>query len=120
MAGIMTPNSILVRRGDSFDILMQFKDKKGKPLDIGGASVALTVQNSSGVFLYKIAGEIIDAAAGQARIKILPQHSKTEPGDYAANIEIVFRNGDVHTVFPQDMTANALFRISAEVSDDRS
>lgn len=119
MAGLMTPNGILVRRGDSFDILLQFKDKKGGPLDISGASLAMTVQDGHGVFLYKIAGEIIDTAAGQASIKIMPQHSKMDPGDYAANIEVVFRNGDVHTVFPQNMTANALFRISEEVPDDR-
>ena len=34
MAGIMTHNSILIRRGDSFDIVMQFKNKNGAPLDI--------------------------------------------------------------------------------------
>ncbi len=119
MAGIMTPNSILVRRGDSFDISMQFKDKQGEALDISGASVVMAVQNGSGVFLYKIAGEIVDAAQGKVRLKITPQHSTMEPGDYAANIQVVFRNGDVHTIFPQDITANALFKIGKEVSDDR-
>lgn len=119
MAGIMTPNSILVRRGDSFDIVMQFKDKKGGGLDISGATVAMTVQNGNGTFLYKIDGEITDAVQGKVRLKITSQHSRLEPGDYAANIQIVFKNGDVHTIFPQDMTTNALFKISREVADDR-
>ncbi len=118
MAGLMTANSILVRRGDSFDIVMQFKDKNGIPLDISESKIVLSVQDSDKILKFKIIGEIIDAANGKARIKILPKHSKQEAGIYGANIEIILKNGDTHTIFPQDLTSNAIFQISEEVSDD--
>ena len=118
MAGIMTHNSILIRRGDSFDIVMQFKNKNGAPLDISESKILLTVQDKDKILKFKIIGEIIDGVNGKARIKILPKHSGQEVGIYAANIEIIFKNGDVHTIFPQDLTSNAIFQISDEVSDD--
>lgn len=118
MAGIMTHNSILIRQGDSFDIVMQFKNKNGSPLDINGSKIFLTVEDENKMLKFKIVGEIIDAVNGKARIKILPKHSRQKAGIYAANIEIVFKNGDVHTIFPQDLSSNAIFQISAEVGDD--
>ena len=118
MAGIMTHNSILIRQGDSFDIVMQFKNKNGTPIDISESKILLTVQDKDKILKFKIIGEIIDGVNGKARIKILPKHSEQEAGIYAANIEIIFKNGDVHTIFPQDLTSNAIFQISEEVSDD--
>ena len=120
MAGLMTQNGILIRRGDSFDIVMNFKLKNGDPMNIEGVSVFLVIQSSKGEFLHKIAAEIINAEKGTARIKIKPQHTLMDVGFYEVNIKTVLKNGDVHTIFPQDMTANGVFQISEEVTDGRS
>ena len=115
MTGTMTPDGILVRQGDSFDIAMRFKHKDGTPLDISGSQIFLDAKDNEENTILHINGEIIDALQGQAVIKITPQHSSLDVGTYEANIKIMFANGDVHTVFPQDISHNALLRISEGV-----
>lgn len=115
MTGMMTPNGILVRQGDSFDIAMRFKHKDGTPLDISGSQVCLDVKDDEDNIILHINGDITDATNGYVVIKITPQHSNLNVGTYEANIKITFANGDVHTVFPQDLSQNAVFQISEGV-----
>ncbi|MBO7556832.1 MAG: BppU family phage baseplate upper protein, partial [Alphaproteobacteria bacterium] len=111
MTGMMTRNGILIRQGDSYDIAMHFKSKNGDDFDISGAQISFNVKNESAL-LFAIAGELVEPKRGKALIKILPQHTNIDAGKYEANIKIVFANGDVHTIFPQDITQNAVFEIS--------
>ena len=115
MTGMMTPNGILVRQGDSFDIAMHFKQKDGTPLNISGSQIFLDVKNDEDSNILHISGDITDATRGDAVIKITPQHSALAIGTYEANIKIIFANGDVHTIFPQDLSQNAVFQISEGV-----
>lgn len=115
MTGIITPNGILVRQGDSFDITMQFKRKNGQPHNISGSIINLNIKDEEGAVDMVIAGDIVDALQGRAIIKITPQHSNINIGSYNANIKIVFANGDVHTIFPQDLSRNAVFQITEGV-----
>ena len=114
MTGMMTRNGILIRQGDSYDIAMQFKSKDGEAFDITGAQIVLTVKDEDNL-LFSIAGELIEPLHGKALIKILPQHTNIDVGKYEANIRAIFANGDVHTIFPQDLTKNAIFEISERV-----
>ena len=115
MTGTMTPNGILVRRGDSFDIAMHFKHKDGTPLDISGAQIFFDAKDNEENIVLHISGDITDATEGRAVVKITPQHSKLDVGTYEANIKIIFANGDVHTIFPQDLSRNAMLQISEGV-----
>lgn len=114
MTGMMTRNGILIRQGDSYDIVMHFKSKNGEDFDISGAEISLNVK-SEGELLFCVAGELVEPTHGKALIKILPQHTSVDVGKYEANIKVVFANGDVHTIFPQDITKNAVFEISEGV-----
>ena len=115
MSGIMTPNGILVRQGDSFNIALRFKNKDGTAMDISGATITLAVKDGSGSAVFFVDGDIVNAEEGKALIKLTPQETQTEVGKYEANIKIVFANGEVHTIFPQDLTKNAVFQISERV-----
>ena len=115
MSGIMTPNGILVRQGDSFKIALRFKNKDGTSMNISGSTVTLAVKDGDGYAVFSVSGEIVDAAEGKALIQLTPQQTQAEVGTYQANIKIVFANGDVHTVFPQDLSKNAVFQISERV-----
>lgn len=114
MTGIMTHEGILIKQGDSYDIVMHFKDKCGGDLDITGAAITLNVKSDEASVL-SIAGEIVEPLKGLAVIKITPQHTAIDVGVYEANIRVVFANGDVHTIFPQDITKNAVFEIAEGV-----
>ncbi|MBP5398894.1 MAG: hypothetical protein J6Y53_00565 [Alphaproteobacteria bacterium] len=114
MTGVMTHDGILIKQGDSYDIAMHFKSKCGGDLDITGASVTLNVKQGEDSVL-SIAGEIVEPLKGLAVIKITPQHTSIDVGVYEANIKVVFANGDVHTIFPQDITKNAIFEIAEGV-----
>ncbi len=114
MTGIMTHDGILVKQGDSYDIEMHFKSRCGKDFDITGATVTLNVKNAENS-VFSIAGEIVEPLKGVAVIKITPQHTSIDVGAYEANIKVAFANGDVHTIFPQDITKNAVFEIAEGV-----
>ena len=118
MAGKMNREGIVVRRGDSFDILFHFRQNDGSDLDISGCSLKMCVQNGGdGSKVWELDGEIADAAAGKARLKLTPQQTKIAVGDYETDIELTLKNGDVHTIFPADITRTGLLRITKEVTE---
>ena len=114
MVGMMTRNGILIRQGDSYDVAMHFRNKNGEDFDISGAQISLSVKKDDAL-LFSIDGDLVDPERGKALIKILPQHTNIDVGKYEANIRVIFLNGAVHTIFPQDLTKNAVFEISERV-----
>ena len=97
MAGYMTQNGIVVRQGDSFDILLQFRNADGK---------AINIQD----------WQILDVKEGKARIELKPADTGIDAGDYVTDIQVTTDQNDVHTIFPQDVNRVGVFRITEQVT----
>lgn len=115
MAGVILPFMIIVRRGDSFDILMQLRHDE-KPMDLTDCVLSMTVKNQSDRVLFTKEGEIFEPLSGKARIKLTPEETNNEVGDYRTDIQIRLKNGDIHTIYPGDVNKIAVFRITPEVT----
>lgn len=118
MVGKINANGIVVRRGDSFDIVMKFKSKTAQKFDLIGCNIKMAVKNIGDLRnLFIVNGEIIDENQGIARIKLMPSHTKITPKDYICDIQLTLKNGDVHTVFPSNIAKTAIFRITEDVTE---
>ena len=119
MVGRIMPNFIEVRQGDSFTIQLQFKDENGF-IDISGAYLKMQIKtgNDNKTLINKI-GVIDDALKGKAHIAITPEDTKkiSPNNDYITDIQITFKNGEVHTIYPQDINQVAKFIISQNVTE---
>lgn len=119
MVGRILPQFIEVRQGDSFTIPLQFKGRDGL-IDLTGASLKMQVRNreDNKVLLTKI-GSIDDALKGKASLSILPSDTKNllPRGDYITDIQITFGNGEVHTVYPAEVSKVAAFIVSQNVTE---
>ena len=121
MVGKITPNYIEVRQGDNFTILLQFKDEKsGGLVDLTNAALKMQVRNKEDnkVVLTKI-GDKDDALKGKASISILPENTKnlSVNRDYITDIQITFGNGEVHTIYPAEVSQVAAFIVSQNVTE---
>lgn len=116
MAGIMTPAGITIRRGDSFDILMNFKSGN-KNFDLTECQLKMTVRDSDNNEIFSKDGEIISAANGTARIKLTSTETDYPPANYKTDIQLTLKNGDVHTIYPQNVNAVAYFKLTPEVTE---
>lgn len=116
MAGIMTPQGITVRQGDSFDIIMNFKSGR-RNFDLTECHIKMAVRNDNNEVIFSKDGEIIAAASGTARIKINPDDTNNSVGTYKTDIQLTLKNGDVHTIYPQNLNAVAYFKITPEVTE---
>lgn len=119
MVGKIMPNFIAVRQGDSFTIQTQFKNDDGY-IDITGAILKMQVkiaENNQNVLIKS--GVIDDAEKGKAHISILPEDTKKmSPSiNYVTDIQITFANGEVHTIYPQDINKVAAFIVSKNVTE---
>ncbi len=117
MTGYVTRNGIVVRQGDSFDIVLQFRNAQGKPVNIEDWSIKMSVcEQSQGKEKFSKTGEVIDAASGKARIELKPTDTSLTAGDYVTDIQVTTDQGDVHTIFPQDINQVGVFRITEQVT----
>lgn len=116
MVGTITSKGISVRKGDSFNIILQFKHSE-IPMDLSGCIIKLGVKNSADKIMFEKIAEIIDATSGKARIVITPDESSIAVGEYKADIQITFKNGEVHTIYPQDINKLAYFRITEQATE---
>lgn len=116
MVGTITPKGITVRKGDSFNIILQFRHSE-IPMDLSDCIIKLGVKNQAGKIMFEKQAEIIDVASGKARIVITPNESSIDAGEYRSDIQITFKNGEVHTVYPQDINKLAYFKITEEVTE---
>lgn len=117
MAGYMTPSGIVVRQGDTFDILLQFRAGKGKEIDISGWRIKMSVYDQTGKKLqFTKEGEVFDALSGKARIELKPEDTGIEVGDYITDIQVITDQQDIHTIFPQDINRVAVFRVTGQVT----
>ena len=119
MVGKIMPNYIEVRQGDSFTILFQFKNDK-KFLNIDGAMLKMCVKNKVDNKIVMVKQGIVDDCEnGKAHISIYPQDTNNLNinDDYITDIQITFANGEVHTIYPQNISSVASFIISENVTE---
>jgi len=116
MAGQMTGNKIIVRKGDSFDIVLQFKHGDMQPMDLSQCALKMSVRDRDNELMFTKDGEIIEVLAGKARLKLKPSDTDMVPGIYKTDIQLTLKNGDVHTVFPQDIHQVGAFIVTEEVT----
>lgn len=116
MTGILSPKGIMVRKGDSFTIAMQFKTSSGS-LDISGAKIKMEVRDADERVLMTKVAEITDAVNGRAAIELTPEDTDLDPGEYKTDIQTTYANGQVHTIYPQKVCKVACFKITPHVTE---
>ena len=117
MAGYMTQNGIVVRQGDSFDILLQFRNADGKAINIQDWQIKMSVYDADRkVLKFSKNGDIFDVKEGKARIELKPADTGIDAGDYVTDIQVTTDQNDVHTIFPQDVNRVGVFRITEQVT----
>lgn len=116
MSGALHPNGITVRRGDSFTINLHFKDEAGD-INLTGAKLKLSAAKEDGKKVLEKEGVLSDAVHGLAVIELLPEETNIEEGDYQADIQIRMPNGQIHTIFPQNINSLAYFKITPQVTE---
>ena len=121
MSGRIMPDFIEVRQGDNFTIQLQFQDEQsGEYINLTNAALKMQVRQKEDnrVVLTKI-GSIDDCEKGKASLNIAP--SDTRPlnvgGAYITDIQITFGNGEVHTVYPENISKVAAFIVSQNVTE---
>lgn len=117
MSGKLTRNGITIRRGDSFNIVMQFK-AANENFDLTNSEIRMSVRNpQNGKLLFPDKkAELINAKEGKSRLCITAQDTSVTPGEYETDIQIILPNGDVHTIYPQDLCKPAYFVITPDVT----
>ena len=119
MVGRILPQMIEVRQGDSFTIPLQFKGGDGF-IDITGSELKMEVRNSiDNKILFSKKGVIDDGVNGKAHLAITPADTKNlnPQGEYITDIQITFANGEVHTIYPADVSKVASFVVSQNVTE---
>ncbi len=119
MVGKITPNYIEVRQGDSFTILLQFKDET-KPINITDSILKMQVKNKDDLrtVITKL-GIIDDGVKGKAHIAIIPEDTKklNVKDEFVTDIQITFANGETHTIYPQAINKVASFIVSQHITE---
>ena len=119
MVGIMNQNGIIIRRGDTFDILIHFKNKHGGDLNLEGCTIKMAVKEpKESKPIFTVNAEIISEEEGKARIKLTSKHTRLPLKDYATDIQLTLKNGDIHTVYPQNINQVGVFRITEDVTEE--
>ena len=116
MVGTITSKGITVRKGDSFNIILQFKHSE-QPMELTDCVIKLGVKDKFNKLMFEKVAEIIDSSNGKARILLSSKETLINVGEYKADIQITLKNGEVHTIYPQDLNKVAYFRITDQVTE---
>lgn len=116
MSGILNSRGITVRRGDSFAINFHFTDNIGD-MDLKDTQLKMCVKKEDGSKVLEKNGVISDAARGLASIELTPADTDIEADEYLTDIQIKLSDGQVHTIFPQDINSLAYFIITPHVTE---
>ena len=115
MSGKVQGNIISVRQGDSFTL--NFDLSKGcKPVNLTGATLAMQVCDDAGNIVFQCLGTPVDAAKGKVALILTPSMTSIPEGTYATDIQLTQADGNVDTVFPQDVDAVGVFRITKQIT----
>lgn len=116
MSGRITPTMIEVRQGDSFAINIAVQNNNAAA-DLTGATVVMQVrEKDSGNIVFSVTGTPVDVASGKIALLLTPEQTGATVGDYVTDIQITFANGEVHTIYPANISQVATFRITPQVT----
>lgn len=114
---IIVPSNIIeVRKGDTF--VINFQINKGcSGVDLEGSTISMCARNkaTNAVVLDKQAVGV-DMAKGKMALVIEPKDTQNiTVGDYVCVIKIAFSDGNIHTIFPEDVKKVGIFRVTPSV-----
>lgn len=108
-------NLIEVRQGDSFSIYLQIK-KSHKNIDMRGSMVTMQVRDDTDHILLNKSATEIDASIGKMLLRLTPDDTNINVGEYKVDIELTLPDGSVHTIFPAEINKVGIFRITEQVT----
>lgn len=116
MSGILNSSGIIVRRGDSFTINLHFTDEAGD-INLAGAQLKMSAAKEDGTRVLEKNGIISDVSRGLAVIELTPSDTNIDVGEYQTDIQIKMHDGQIHTIFPQNINSLAYFIITPQVTE---
>lgn len=113
---IIPANIIEVRQGDTFIISFQVK-KDCSAYDLDGSIITIKANDkATNLTVLEKTAVGVDMVNGKMALVIDPQDTENiAVGDYECIIKITFQNGDVHTIFPEDVRKIGIFRVTPKV-----
>lgn len=115
MTGRVVNNLIEIRQGDTY--ALYFTLKRGcKPVDLTGAELLTQVRDSGGNVMFELSGTDVDAVNGKIALIFTPTQTSINVGDYSIDIQLTTSDGSVNTIFPANVNAIGIFRITEQVT----
>lgn len=116
MSGIVTPNMIEVRQGDSFTINIYLK-RNCKEFDLTNWTCEMQVRNKDTKdLIFNVMGTPVELEHGKIALILTPDMTVNAVGDYECDIQIVSDTGEINTIYPADLSKVATFRITKQVT----
>lgn len=115
MTGRIVNNLIEVRQGDTYVINVDLK-KGCCPIDLTGASLLMQVRDDGGSLMFECEGTDVDVLKGKMALILTPAMTSIEVGDYNTDIQLTTADGNINTIFPENVNAIATFRITEQVT----
>ncbi len=116
MSGMILPNLIAVRQGDSFDVVLKFVNEQGQKIDLTDSVFEMQVREiDSDNLVFTKKGEVT-ASEAMASFALTPAETKYDPADYKVDIQWTDKDGRVNTIFPMDVNKTGIFRITEQVT----
>lgn len=116
MSGTINGSMITIRQGDSYVLNLELT-KDCKPLDVTGFSCVMQVRTEDDDDLITSVEAVpVDAAHGKIALMFSPENTNIELGNYVCDIQLTSNNGEVHTIWPNDVNKIGTFRITRQVT----
>lgn len=108
-------NTIEVKKGDSFTIIMKITKNNSK-INLSGAKVDMQVRDDEGLVKFKITSIPVDAENGKFVLSLTPSHTDLPVGSYKTDIRLTTPDGGVNTIFPADVSKIGILRITESIT----
>ena len=115
MTGRIINNLIEVRQGDSFDIILHFRNSQGTKINLENSVFEMQVRDNDNRIIFSKDG-IITISDASVCFALSPNETDKDVGDYKTDIQWTDKYGHVNTVFPQDVNKVGIFRITPQVT----
>ena len=115
MSGRIYRNIIEVRQGDSFNILLEFRHCS-KEADLHKAELLMQVRDKDGGLVFSCVGESVEAQKGKMILRLTPEMTAAEEGDYFCDIQLTTDDGSINTIFPANVNQVGTFRITKQIT----
>ena len=115
MTGRIINNLIEVRQGDSFNIVLHFRNSQGAKIDLENSKFEMQVRDNDEHVIFSKEGDITISDASVC-FALAPEDTNKNIGKYKTDIQWTDKYGHVNTVFPQDVNKIGIFRITPQVT----